>query len=246
VWVYDCDGRQYMENKKNNSVTNEKSLKRRKIIQDMLRSISFYENNKPVRKVKNNNLGINNKARKISAATMLHKSRKVDSLQNKNSEDKPFELSSDEKSALESIIRQLQNFGEDEMREITHDKKIESIKIVENKDSFLDFETEFDPVMLWKDTNLDDYSDLFTKAEIDMLKEKQKMFLTGQYVYDQNSNKGEVQELNILEDDFSDGLISEDDFSDELVSENDFSDELVSEDDFSDVLVSEDDFEDDI
>lgn len=215
-----------MENNKSIINTKERALKRGKIIKEMLQTIAFYENKKTVRKARNNNLAGASKTRKVTAYS---KQKNVKDSGNGNdlSEEKAFELSSEEKSALDLIIRQLQALDADEMHEITYDKKTDTI--IDKTETFMDFETEFDPVMLWKDTNLDDYADLFSESEIKMLKEKQKMFLSGEFVSDKSS-----EELNIMEEDFADEMVMEDDFTDEMVMEGDFADEMISEDDFED------------
>lgn len=191
---------------------------------------------------------VRNSRKSVWSESSRHKTGRIYDSHENTDRTEPFELSDEEKSALDVIIRQLQNLDADEMHEITYDKKLESITIVEKKESFLDFETEFDPVMLWKDTNLDDYADLFSPKEIEMLKEKQKMFINGTYVKNSANRDSDAmeenQKLNVQEDDFADEAVSEEDFADETVSEEDFVDKAVSEDDFADETVSEEDFVD--
>lgn len=71
--------------------------------------------------------------------------------------------------------------------------------------SFLDFEQDIDLDMLWDDTNLDDYADLFSADLLCALKAKQR------------SKKTRQIRFIISEDDYEEEIkISEDDYEDEL------------------------------
>lgn len=186
-----------MNRRKGVILSKERELKRKKIIQDMLLAISFSDKKKK-------NTVVKKKKRPVPSQD------NVQSHDNSNNiEDNPFSLSNEEKKALDIMVKQIQSFDADEMHELTYDS-MEGLS-VESEADFLGFDADFDPVMLWKDTNLDDYADLFSTSELKMLKEKQQQLI--------NYDSGKI-------------VISEDDFEEEIISEDDYSDNIVSEDDF--------------
>lgn len=238
--------------RKMGTLSKEKAQKRRKLLQEMMKAVAFYEAKSKITK----NAGKQSSNRK--SALPKEKTEKINEQKKsgrKKTEDKSdalkskFQLTEEEKSALDDIVKQIhhqdvnvkavkkekkrenvarkKDYYSGEMREVTYNE--EETDTLENR--FFNFDADFDAGMLWDDTNLDDYSDLFTARELNILKEKQRQLKNGTFRLDNlqsDSFYNLMGDFEISEDDYE-----EDEDIEDIVSEDDFLEELkISEDDF--------------
>jgi len=192
--------------KKSTALSKDKSQKRKKVLQDMMKTILFYEaKGKPV---KNNKKPSSKKNKSVQKEKSNREERPpYKARQKESSLIKKVDLTEEEKKALNNLVVEIQkeNFDEkitnidkqkkdstiiDEMHEVSYEEEEQDTL----QDRFLNFDTEFDAGMLWEDTDLDDYKDLFTERELEILKEKGLRKL---YYY---SSQFEVSEATVSAD----------------------------------------------
>ncbi len=228
--------------KKIATITKDKAQRRKRILQDMMRTIVFYEaKGRFSKQVKASS------PKKKSAVNKekVHKQVKTPNKNTQNEEDisKQVNLTDEEKQALNELVVEIQNQDFEDTKENCNNfedgqkvnaqsiEEMHEISYTYSKDScfntkFLDFDTEFDAGMLWDDTNLDDYADLFTDRELKILKDKQRKFNPRSI----NSNRNDSQSYSIFGNDFE---ISEDDYEEDIVYDNVYAEKFeISEDDF--------------
>lgn len=228
--------------KKIAAISKDKAQRRKKILQDMMRTIVFYEAKGRVSK----NVQSSSQKKKPSAVKKkVHKQGKSPHKNTRNEENiaKKVNLTDEEKQALNELVVEIQN--QDFMENKSECKKSENnqdineqsieemheISYTYNSEDclntrFFDFNTEFDAGMLWEDTNLDDYADLFTDNELKILKDKQRQLKIGTL----SVKKSDGKDYSLFTKDFE---ISEDDYEEESLAEDDYLAQFeISEDDY--------------